>query len=161
MDNGARMMGCWNGLGKRAAAGLDFGDDAQPAKRAVAFSNAIRQSKQFTEYFPQVIEACINAALDGLRSAVVGIDGHPAAGRLAPAAWAFAARDVTSELLTITPRCQNQSTWATQPGAFAKFGSTGRHQSTCATPCNSVTSPAICSPSTPWLSTLVSRIILS
>ena len=104
MDNGARMMGCWNGLGKRAAAGLDFGDDAQPAKRAVAFSNAIRQSKQFTEYFPQVIEACINAALDGLRSAVVGIDGHPAAGRLAPAAWAFAARDVTSELLTITPK---------------------------------------------------------
>ena len=79
MDNGARMVGCWNGLGKRAAAGLDFGDDAQPAKRAVAFSNAIRQSKQFTEYFPQVIEACINAAGDNpensLRCQVDHVDG--------------------------------------------------------------------------------------
>ena len=57
MDNGARMVGCWNGLGKRAAAGLDFGGDRQPAKRAVAFSNTIQQSKQFKRYFPQVIEA--------------------------------------------------------------------------------------------------------
>ena len=30
MDNGARTVGCWNGLGKRAAAGLDFGGDNQP-----------------------------------------------------------------------------------------------------------------------------------
>ena len=79
MDNGARMVGCWNGLGKRAAAGLDFGGDHQPAKRAVAFSNAIRQSKQFTEYFPQVIEACINAAGDNpentLRCEVDHVDG--------------------------------------------------------------------------------------
>ena len=79
MDNGARMVGCWNGLGKRAAAGLDFGDDDQPAKRAVAFSNAIRQSKQFKEYFPQVIEACINAAGDNpensLRCEVDHVDG--------------------------------------------------------------------------------------
>ena len=79
MDNGARMVGCWNGLGKRAAAGLDFGGDDQPAKRAVAFSNAIRQSKQFTGYFPQVIEACINAAGDNpentLRCEVDHVDG--------------------------------------------------------------------------------------
>ena len=79
MDNGARMVGCWNGLGKRAAAGLDFGGDDQPAKRAVAFSNAIRQSKQFRDYFPQVIEACINAAGDNpenpLRCEVDHVDG--------------------------------------------------------------------------------------
>ena len=79
MDNGARMVGCWNGLGKRAATGLDFGSDDQPAKRAVAFSNAIPQSKQFTKYFPQVIEACIKAAGDNpensLRCEVDHVDG--------------------------------------------------------------------------------------
>ena len=61
MDNGARMVGCWNGLRKRGAAGVDFGLDALPAKRAVAFSNTIRQSKAFRDYFPQVIESCIAA----------------------------------------------------------------------------------------------------
>ena len=79
MDNGARMVGCWNGLGKRAAAGLDFSGDNQPAKRAVAFSNTIRQSQQFEKYFPQVITACINAAGDNpenpLRCEVDHVDG--------------------------------------------------------------------------------------
>ena len=76
MDNGARMVGCWNGLGKRAAAGLDFSGDDQPAKRAVAFSNTIQQSKQFEEYFPQVIEACINAAGDNPENALSCEVGH-------------------------------------------------------------------------------------
>ena len=39
------------------------------------------------------------AALDGLRSAVTGIDVHPAAVHLARAAWAFAARDIISAAL--------------------------------------------------------------
>ena len=45
----------------------------------MAFSNAIRQSKQFTEYFPEVIEACINAAGENpentLRCEVDHVDG--------------------------------------------------------------------------------------
>ena len=61
MDNGARMVGCWNGLRKRGAEGVDFENDSQPARRAVAFSNTIAQSKLFEKYFPQVIESCINA----------------------------------------------------------------------------------------------------
>ena len=61
MDNGARMVGCWNGLRKRGATELDFGRDPRPAKRAVAFSNSIAQSKAFEEYFPRVIESCITA----------------------------------------------------------------------------------------------------
>ena len=52
MDNGARMVGCWNGLGKRAAPGVDFSADPQPAKRAVAFSHKIQQSKDFREVLP-------------------------------------------------------------------------------------------------------------
>ena len=61
MDNGARMVGCWNGLGKRDVEGVDFSDDPGPAKRAVAFSNTIAQSKQFRDYFPLVIDECVNA----------------------------------------------------------------------------------------------------
>ncbi len=61
MDNGARMVGCWNGLGKRDVEGVDFSDDPGPAKRAVAFSNTIAQSKQFRDYFPLVIDECVEA----------------------------------------------------------------------------------------------------
>ena len=62
MDNAARMLGCWNGLGKRGASGFDFTTDPLPAKRAVAFSNTINQSKQFSQYFSTIIESCLNAA---------------------------------------------------------------------------------------------------
>ena len=62
MDNAARMVGCWNGLGKRGASGFDFTTDPLPAKRAVAFSNTINQSKQFSQYFATIIEGCLNAA---------------------------------------------------------------------------------------------------
>ena len=62
MDNAARMVGCWNGLGKRGASGFDFTTDPSPAKRAVAFSNTINQSKQFSQYFSTIIEGCLNAA---------------------------------------------------------------------------------------------------
>ncbi len=79
MDNAARMVGCWNGLGKRGAEGVDFGRDTQPAKRAVAFSNIIKQSKLFTDYFPSVIESCIEAAggegENRLRCEVDHVDG--------------------------------------------------------------------------------------
>ena len=79
MDNGARMVGCWNGLGKRAAPGVDFSADPQPAKRAVAFSSRIKQSKDFAEYFPAVIDRCISAAGDRaenrLRCQVEHVDG--------------------------------------------------------------------------------------
>ena len=78
MDNGARMVGCWNGLGKRAAPGVDFSADPQPAKRAVAFSHKIQQSKDFAKYFP-VIDRCISAAGDNaenrLRCQVEHVDG--------------------------------------------------------------------------------------
>ena len=79
MDNAARMVGCWNGLGKRGASGLDFTADPQPAKRAVAFSNTRAQSKQFTEHFPIVTDACIEAADSAagnlLKCAVAHVDG--------------------------------------------------------------------------------------
>lgn len=77
MDNGARMVGSWNGLGKQASRGADFSEDPAPAKRAVAFSNSIRQSKNFAEYFPQVIELCRQGgqAQNALRCVVEHVDG--------------------------------------------------------------------------------------
>ena len=77
MDNGARMVGSWNGLGKRAARGADFSADPAPAKRAVAFSNTIRQSERFTEYFPIVIDRCLSraGAQNTLRCQVQHVDG--------------------------------------------------------------------------------------
>ena len=64
MDNGGRMVGCWNGLRKRGATDVDFGSDLRPAMRAVAFSNSIAQSRGFAEYFPQVVESCISADIE-------------------------------------------------------------------------------------------------
>ena len=61
LSNGARMVGCWNGLRKRGMDGNVFGDDPQPAKRAVAFSNTIKQSKLFNDYFSAIVEQCIDA----------------------------------------------------------------------------------------------------
>ena len=62
MDNGARMVGSWNGLRKRGMDGVDFSDDPASAKRAVAFSNTIKQSKDFRDYFPLVIDECVKAS---------------------------------------------------------------------------------------------------
>ncbi len=77
MDNGARMVGSWNGLGKRAARGADFSADPAPAKRAVAFSNTIRQSENFTKAFPIVIDRCLDkaGAQNTLRCQVQHVDG--------------------------------------------------------------------------------------
>ena len=79
MSNAASMVGCWNGLGKRGASGFDFGTDPLPAKRAVAFSNRISESKLFEEHFPKIVESCIAAAGENaenpLRCQVHHVDG--------------------------------------------------------------------------------------
>ena len=79
MSNAASMVGCWNGLGKRGASGFDFGTDPLPARRAVAFSNRISESKLFEEHFPKIVESCIAAAGEHaenpLRCQVHHVDG--------------------------------------------------------------------------------------
>ena len=79
ISNAASMVGCWNGLGKRGASGFDFGTDPLPAKRAVAFSNRISESKLFEEHFPKIVESCITAAGEHvenpLRCQVHHVDG--------------------------------------------------------------------------------------
>ena len=57
LDNGARMIGCWNALRKHGEPGV-FAENELPARRAVAFSNRIAQSKLFHQHFPTVIQHC-------------------------------------------------------------------------------------------------------
>ncbi|WP_020379517.1 DEAD/DEAH box helicase family protein [Candidatus Microthrix parvicella] len=51
LDDVSRIVGCWHGLSKR---GPQFDDDDVPMRRAVAFSSTIKQSKAFTDAFPEI-----------------------------------------------------------------------------------------------------------
>ena len=44
-----RVIGCLNGLAKLDPEGAQFGDDPEPMRRAVAFSNTIKNSKHFVD----------------------------------------------------------------------------------------------------------------
>lgn len=55
LDDASKIVGCWNGLAKRASTGLAAGEP--PMRRAVAFARDIKTSKQVAEMFPKVVEA--------------------------------------------------------------------------------------------------------
>jgi len=56
LGNIAKIIGCWNGLSKRmAATNEDETIDLSPMRRAVAFSNSIKDSKQITDLFADIV----------------------------------------------------------------------------------------------------------
>ncbi len=55
LDDASKIVGCWNGLAKRAGDG--FAADEPPMRRAVAFARDIKTSKQIAEMFPKVVAA--------------------------------------------------------------------------------------------------------
>ncbi|WP_313502386.1 DEAD/DEAH box helicase [Corynebacterium variabile] len=60
LDDASKIVGCWNGLAKRAGTAPDgstFSPGEIPMRRAVAFAKDIRASKQVAEMFPQVVTA--------------------------------------------------------------------------------------------------------
>lgn len=60
LDDASKIVGCWNGLAKRAGRTTDgdgFTPGELPMKRAVAFAKDIAASKQVAEVFPAVIDA--------------------------------------------------------------------------------------------------------
>lgn len=60
LDDASKIIGCWNGLAKRAGTSPDGGGFAAgeaPMRRAVAFARDIKTSKQLTEMFPLVVAA--------------------------------------------------------------------------------------------------------
>ena len=67
LDDASKIVGCWNGLAKRAGATVDgtpsFAPGEPSMQRAVAFARDIKASKQVAELFPRVVEA-YQASLD-------------------------------------------------------------------------------------------------
>ncbi|MBJ7289177.1 DEAD/DEAH box helicase [Williamsia sp.] len=60
LDDASRIVGCWNGLAKRAGTspeGHGFALGEPPMRRAVAFAKDIKASKQVAEVFPAVVDA--------------------------------------------------------------------------------------------------------
>ncbi|WP_417287711.1 DEAD/DEAH box helicase [Corynebacterium variabile] len=60
LDDASKIVGCWNGLAKRAGTAPDgstFSPGEIPMRRAVAFAKDIKTSKQVAEMFPQVVSA--------------------------------------------------------------------------------------------------------
>ena len=60
LDDASKVVGCWNGLAKRAGTSPDgrgFAPGEAPMRRAVAFAKDIKTSKQLAEMFPRVVEA--------------------------------------------------------------------------------------------------------
>ncbi len=91
LDDASKIVGCWNGLAKRAGTapdGTSFPPGEAPMRRAVAFARDIKTSKQVAQTFPLVVEA-YGALLDareddglpvdetnrGLRCEVHHVDG--------------------------------------------------------------------------------------
>ncbi|WP_280470702.1 DEAD/DEAH box helicase [Nocardia farcinica] len=60
LDDASKIVGCWNGLAKRAGKtpdGVGFPPGQPPMKRAVVFAKDIAASKQVAEVFPAVVDA--------------------------------------------------------------------------------------------------------
>ncbi|WP_155811848.1 DEAD/DEAH box helicase [Mobiluncus curtisii] len=53
----AKLVGCWNALSKRKNrfADMQYGNDTEPMRRAVAFAKDIKTSKQITSEFPILV----------------------------------------------------------------------------------------------------------
>jgi predicted helicase len=75
LDDASKIVGCWNGLAKRAGATADgtpnFAADDPPMQRAVAFAKDIAASKQLAKMFPRVVSS-YQQTLDTMED-----HGHP------------------------------------------------------------------------------------
>ncbi len=91
LDDASKLVGCWNGLAKRAGhspTGEGFAPGELPMRRAVAFARDIKASKQVAEMLPRVVESYQDLLRDaedegqdvvdtnrGLRCSVHHVDG--------------------------------------------------------------------------------------
>ncbi|MFD6897087.1 DEAD/DEAH box helicase [Rhodococcus sp. NPDC060086] len=63
LDDASKIVGCWNGLAKRAGRtpdGTGFVPGEPPMRRAVAFAKDIAASKQVADVFPSVVDAYLD-----------------------------------------------------------------------------------------------------
>ena len=78
LDDATKIVGCWNGLAKRAGADLDgngFPPGSVPMKRAVAFLRDIASSQRLSTAFESVIDAYDGTDDDVLDCTVRHVDG--------------------------------------------------------------------------------------
>ncbi|TFD26720.1 damage-inducible protein [Cryobacterium lyxosi] len=79
LEDAAKIVGCWNGLSKRALGPEEFALDPEPMKRAVAFARNIKESKKIAAMFQTVVDSEIEAldedSGDLLRTEVHHVDG--------------------------------------------------------------------------------------
>lgn len=78
LDDATKIVGCWNGLAKRAGAdvnGNGFLPGQTPMKRAVAFLRDIKSSRRFSDAFEQVVDAYDGAEDDVLACSAHHVDG--------------------------------------------------------------------------------------
>ncbi len=76
LDDASKIVGCWNGLAKRAGTGPDgtgFAPGEAPMRRAVAFARDIKSSKQLAQMFPAVVDAYATL-LDELENDGLAVD---------------------------------------------------------------------------------------
>ncbi|WP_445168250.1 DEAD/DEAH box helicase [Mycolicibacterium sp. Dal123E01] len=69
LDDASKIVGCWNGLAKRAGRTVDgsgFAPGEPPMRRAVAFAQDIATSKQVADAFPKVVNAYRAILDDGI-----------------------------------------------------------------------------------------------
>jgi len=75
LDDASKIVGCWNGLAKRAGSTPDgspnFAPGEPPMQRAVAFAKDIAASKRLAEMFPKVVST-YQQSLDAQEN-----EGHP------------------------------------------------------------------------------------
>lgn len=77
LDDVAKIVGCYNGLEKRALDSDRLEVDSNPMRRAVAFSRSIKDSKSIAEAFDEITEhLAINSRSDNpLRCSAKHVDG--------------------------------------------------------------------------------------
>ncbi|MHB1582499.1 MAG: DEAD/DEAH box helicase [Acidimicrobiales bacterium] len=75
LADAARLAGIWRGLSKESADPEDFGLDAQPMRRAVAFSTTIAYSRRVTGGLPKVVDAMLERGEEGVTCQSRHVDG--------------------------------------------------------------------------------------
>lgn len=63
LDDAAKLVGCWNGLAKRFAAGeldAEADEDLSPMRTAVAFAGNIPASKAVADVFPRIVDRLVS-----------------------------------------------------------------------------------------------------
>ena len=75
LEDAARLVGCWRGLSKIGTTPEEFAYDANPMRRAVAFSTTIAASKRVRTALPEVVRSIREQGAAGVTCSARHVDG--------------------------------------------------------------------------------------